>query len=91
MFTWRYSAVKITSSRLDPFIDILNLEAPLTANPDSWNIFSRTNPETNGHGTDIKIFSKFFYGNPLFFECETWSASPYTKFMSDCEEPDAHL
>ena len=73
MFTWRYSAAKITSSRLDPFIDILNLEAPLTANPDSWNIFSRTNPETNGHGTD------------------TWSASPYTKFMSDCEEPNAHL
>lgn len=75
MFTWLYSAAKITSSWLDPFIGILNLEAPLTANPDSWNIFSRTNPETNGHGTDIKMFSKFFYGNPLFWMWDMASLS----------------
>lgn len=65
MCTRLCSGAEIASSWLGPFIDVLDLEAPLTANPNSWNILFRTDPRAIGHGTDIRIFRTFFNGYPL--------------------------
>ncbi len=56
---------EFTSSGFNPFINLFNPKAPLTANPDSRNIFSRTDPRANGHGTDTKILRQLFNGYPL--------------------------
>ena len=56
---------EFTSSGFNPFINLFNPKAPLTANPDSRNIFYRTDPRAIGHGTDIRIFRTFFNGYPL--------------------------